>query len=99
MVGSPRPGTVGAVALPHGAGTVVVYGWSSDTSPRWDNIELLSPDGSVIWRAKLPDDTTNPDCFVHVAWDGNLLRANSWSGWVVWIDPETGRTVRAEFVK
>jgi hypothetical protein len=37
--------------------------------------------------------------FVHTSMDGTLVRANTWSGYAIWIDPETGRALKSEFVK
>ncbi len=89
---------ISSAALPGGIGTAVVYGWKERNSRRLENLELLSQDGAAIWRAKLPA-ATGIDCFVAVMWDVDCLRANTWSGWAVWLNPTTGETLRTSFVK
>jgi outer membrane protein assembly factor BamB len=86
-----------SVDLPGGAGRVVVFDWETG-SGREENLVCFEPGGRVRWKAKLP--TSDPsDCFVAVALDGDLVRANSMSCYAVWLDPATGRTVRTQFTK
>ena len=62
---------------------------------------LIKVDGSglVLWRADPPDASAG-DSWVSIddTGDGNLM-ANSWSGWRVRIDPETGLVTSKQFVK
>jgi|SoiMethySBSTD1v2_1073268.scaffolds.fasta_scaffold2517946_1 hypothetical protein len=86
------------VELPDGAGVVMVLDWSNKLESRLQNLVCVAHDQSVKWRAELPQ-TGGPDCFVHTSMDGTLVRANTWSGYAIWIDPETGRALKSEFVK
>ncbi len=74
-----------------------MFDWAG-ASRQDKNLVCLGPDGHIRWVAELP--TTDPnDCFTAVGRDGGLLLANTWSCFAVWIDPDTGRTVRSEFTK
>ena len=55
----------------------------------------------IVWVAELPDPLAAEryDSYVEMAWEGDLVAANSWSGFYVLIDPETGRIRSGEFVK
>jgi hypothetical protein len=55
----------------------------------------------VIWIATLPDPlaTARPDSYVDIQWEQSAIAANSWSGFRVLIDPDTGRIVEGEFTK
>ena len=86
-----------SVDLPNGAGRLVVFDWETGSGSD-ENLVCLGLDGRVRWKAKLP--TSDPsDCFVAVRLDGDLVRANSWSCYAVWLDPSTGRTLRTQFTK
>jgi hypothetical protein len=65
---------------------------------RTENLVCFNSDGSMRWRAALPNNT-GPDSFVNVALDGNSIRANSWSGWAIWLDGTSGAATKSEFVK
>ena len=65
---------------------------------RTENLVCVNFDGSVRWRAALPSNT-GPDCFVNATVDENDIRADSWSGWAIWFDHETGVVKKSEFVK
>ena len=83
--------------LPSGAGRLTLYDWETISSIR-ENLVCIDLDGNVKWQAQLP--TNDPlDCFVAVRMDGDLMRANSWSCYVVWLDAATGRTIRTQFTK
>ncbi len=61
------------------------------------NLLRVSTDGVVAWRARLP--TTGDDCYVSARWVDGTLVANSWSGYRVVIDSETGDIVNSTFTK
>jgi|HubBroStandDraft_5_1064220.scaffolds.fasta_scaffold734673_1 hypothetical protein len=98
MTSTAKHSVVSSVTLSGGRGIAVVYDWMFFGQNRAENLELLSIDGATIWRAKLPT-SDGMDSFVSIALDANCLRANIWSGWAVWLNPETGEAVRMEFVK
>lgn len=58
----------------------------------------IEPDERVRWKARLPTKDAG-DCFVDVELEGDLIRANSWSCYTVWLDPLTGETVGTHFTK
>jgi len=86
-----------SVDLPDDAGQLVVFEWAPASEPE-ENLVCFEPDGSVRWKAKLPTSEPN-DCFVGVALEGELIRANSMSCYAVWLDPRTGEAVRTQFTK
>src|SRR5207302_1813810 len=53
----------------------------------------------IVWIAELPDPlaTERYDTYVEIAWQDSLIAANSWSGYYVHIDPDSGRVVSGEF--
>lgn len=62
------------------------------------NLIRLQSDGQVAWQAELPD--RSPDCYVSVDQDSRgSIYANTWEGWRVNIDIESGKIRRADFVK
>jgi hypothetical protein len=61
------------------------------------NIIRRDEQGKILWDVEpLPEAE---DCFVKVWWEGEFLLANSWSGYLVTIDPETGIWLDSVFVK
>jgi hypothetical protein len=86
------------VEMADGSGRAIVYDWSAEKQYRLENLEFIGPNGNVVWRAALPDDT-GLDCFVGVQQDGDLLMANTMSCFAVWLDPADGRHVRSVFTK
>ena len=89
---------ISSAVVADGSGRAIVYDWDVEKPYREENLEFISPDGDVLWRAALPGNT-GPDCFVSVRSDGALLMANTWSGFAIWLDPASGRQVRSVFVK
>jgi hypothetical protein len=81
-------------------GRVVRYDVPSDARGLVDNLACFDRDGSVRWR-KAPqfNDGGQADFFTKVRLDGDLLIANTWGCWAIWIDPRTGEDVRSEFTK
>ncbi|WP_143197844.1 hypothetical protein [Bradyrhizobium sp. AS23.2] len=80
-----------SVDLPNDAGRLVIFEWGSGSKPE-KNLVCFEPDGRVRWKAKLPTSDAG-DCFVGVALEGDLIRANSMSSYSVWLDPRTGDAV------
>jgi hypothetical protein len=85
-----------SISLPNGE-RAIVFDWMD--GPRPDrNLVCTKPDGGVKWVAELP--TTDPiDCFVGVRQDQDSLLANTMSGYAIWIDSVTGKTLRNQFTK
>jgi hypothetical protein len=62
-----------------------------------NNLVCEAPDGSVLWTAS--PGNAGPDEFVSVRFDGDALVANTWSGFALWLSPDTGQELRREFTK
>jgi len=62
------------------------------------NLILLHSDGTVIWRAELPNSSSS-DAYVEFQFSNGKLFANSWSGYRVEIDISSGKLVARQFVK
>ena len=83
------------IDLPDGSGRLIVFDWSVPAArPRYHNLIRLNAAGAVVWTAELPSNTT-PDCVVSVRMDGCVIRANTWSGWLVTLDGQTGKIFAA----
>jgi hypothetical protein len=54
-----------------------------------ENLVCYDADGRERWRAKLPPDG---GYFVGVSLDGDLIVANTFGAYALWIDPATGET-------
>ena len=77
---------------------VVLFDWSSNKEHRFENLVCVNGDGSLKWRAALPQDTGS-DCFVAMALDDGQLRANTFSGFAIWLDPLSGSALKTQFTK
>jgi hypothetical protein len=62
------------------------------------NLVRMTSEGHVVWRAELPDPGSN-DAYVEVRWRDGRLTANSWSCFLVELDPDTGQLLSATFTK
>lgn len=62
------------------------------------NLLRVSADGSVSWRAALPD-SREADKYVAVRWLGTQLVANTWNAYSVCIDPIDGQILDSLFTK
>jgi len=78
-------------------GAIVLLDYMSGPK-NFSNLLLIRSNGSVAWRAPLPDSTGN-DAFVEFRWDRGELYANSWSGYLVQIDLANGSFKDRKFVK
>jgi hypothetical protein len=77
---------------------VVVFDWSSNRQDRFENLVCFNGDGSLRWRAALPQNS-GTDCFVGITLDDGQLRANTMSCFAMWLDLQTGRAVKTVFTK
>jgi hypothetical protein len=86
-----------SVDLAGGTGRVVVFEPEASSRPD-QNLVCFGHDGQVRWKAELP--TGDPtDCFVEVRVEKDLVVANCFSGYLIRIDPATGRTLQTQFTK
>jgi hypothetical protein len=76
----------------------VILGNAGEGTYRAENLVCVNSDGSLRWRAGLPANS-GQDYFVGVALDGDRVRANTWSGWVMWLDCATGTAIKTAFAK
>ena len=84
------------VGLPDG-NKVILYDMPPDGAHIVSNLTCETADGTVLWRAS--PGQFGPDSFIRVRIDDNELTANTWSGYLLWIDPGSGREVRRVFTK
>jgi hypothetical protein len=64
--------------------------------PNFENLLKVRQDGAVEWKAELPD---SHDAFVSMHDCGDHVEANTWNGYHVEIDLNSGRTRNVRFVK
>lgn len=64
--------------------------------PGWPNLVRVRADGSVVWRASALDAQ---DSWVSVQWSSGSLTANTWSGFLVTVNPNTGAKISKVFTK
>jgi hypothetical protein len=69
-----------------------------DGAYRAENLICLNSDGSSRWTAALPRNS-GPDRFVGAGLQGSSIRANTWSGWVIWFDCSSGAVLKTAFGK
>jgi hypothetical protein len=62
------------------------------------NLLRCRSDGTVVWHAELPDQT-GPDAYVSFRIANHEIIANSWSGFQMVIDRDTGWITRKSFTK
>jgi hypothetical protein len=77
---------------------VVLLDCSSNKQHRFENLVCINGDGSLRWRAALPQNS-GPDCFVGITLDDGQLRANTMSCFAIWLDLQTGSPVKTIFTK
>jgi len=77
---------------------LVLLGRVAGSPKVFENLVRCRPDGSIVWRAELPEPRGG-EAYVHVSWCGAEIAANSWSGFKVILDPETGKIRSAKFTK
>ena len=87
---------VQVLTLQSGDGCLVLLEYNASRKPTFENLLRVRPDGTVVWRAELPQ---SHDAFVAVVDRGNRVEAHTWNGFRVEIDLDTGRTKNVRFVK
>lgn len=86
------------IALPNGD-RLLLLTFTTGGPKTQQNLIRVDGSGSVVWRADPPDANAG-DSWVSVEhMSGGNLMANSWSGWRVRLDPETGVVAAKQFVK
>jgi hypothetical protein len=77
---------------------VVLFDWTSNKEHRFENLVCFNGDGSLRWKAALPQNSGH-DWFVGIALDNGQLRANSMSSFALWLDLQTGSALKTVFTK
>ncbi len=85
------------LTVPGSDDCLVLLEYWAERQHGFQNLLRVRADGSIRWRAELPDPTD--DAYVGLEWDGCNLVAGSWSGFRVVLGPATGHIVSAIFVK
>jgi hypothetical protein len=85
-------------ALPLHGGSRCIILLDPDTSEKaaFKNLFCAEQNGRLAWTAELPQ---THDAFVDIEMRSDGLHAQSWSGFDVTLNPETGQIIRQEFVK
>jgi hypothetical protein len=86
-----------ALKLPDSGDEVVLFEYEAG-SVADRNLLRVRTDGSVAWVAELPDPP-GADAYVGAWLRPTHIEAQSFSGWHVWIDIDTGHIERSEFTK
>jgi hypothetical protein len=89
------------IELPEALGTVTLYDWMADEVRDGCNLSRTQADGKEVWRAEPPfyGQAGQQDCFTHVAWDGTNLSGQTWSGFRVIVDLDSGQVKTVTFTK
>jgi hypothetical protein len=84
------------ISLPDREGCLVLLDWGATKKPTFENLLRVNPDGSIGWKAQLPD---SHDAFTDVTQNGDRVDAHTWNGYLVDIDLKTGQTRNVRFAK
>ena len=78
---------------------IVLLDYSASDSKLPDqNLIRIHPDGTLVWRAELPEPSSS-DAYVQFQITNGNLQASSWSGYKVAIDTTNGKISSATFTK
>jgi hypothetical protein len=86
----------GAVPIDKGRRCILLIDPDASKSTVFENLLCIDQGGGLIWTAKLP---SSPDVFISVSGGADGIRANTWSGFRVSLDENTGIEKRREFTK
>jgi hypothetical protein len=75
---------------------VILLDPTANKEPRFENLLCVARDGSVVWRAELPE---SDGAVVSFKITEAGLFANTWSGYYVQINGSNGKIIEREFVK
>ena len=81
--------------------TVTLYDWMANDVRDGRNLIATDRNGVEIWRARpvVFNGPRQQDCFTSMRWDGSSLKASTFSGYEVSVDPNTGETDVLAFKK
>lgn len=78
-------------------GELILLKWEPQGSKSQANLIAVNGDGRIRWQVEPPEASSGDtwtDCYIDEAGE---IWANSWSCWLVRIDPGDGRMVSREF--
>lgn len=87
---------IGAIPSEKGQNCVVLLDPGAGDRLVFENLLCIDCDGTIIWAAKLP---SMPDCFVGMDRKPNGILANTFSGFLILMDSETGAELESKYVK
>ena len=87
---------VDAVPIDDGARCVLLLDPDGGHRLVFENLLCVDPDGAVVWAAKLP---SMPDKFVAMRLTDDGICANTWSCYLILLDPDTGAELSITFTK
>jgi hypothetical protein len=79
-----------------GARCIILLDTAASKQEVFENLLCVERSGKVVWKAELPDQ---PDAFVKFEMTAEGLRAWTWSGGMLRLDPATGKILERQFVK
>jgi hypothetical protein len=96
------PQVLQELSVPGGTDRIVLV--NPDLAPLdrpFQNLLRVDNQRRPVWQASLPPGNASDwhDSYVEIRWEDSYLAANTWSGWFVLIDPDTGDIRKAEFAK
>jgi hypothetical protein len=77
---------------------VVLLEFQGSLADYRSNLVAVDGFGRILWRASLPTDSAN-DAFTSVEVASEGISAFTWSCHRLFLDPDTGETLRDEFTK
>ena len=86
------------IDLPDAKGSIVLYDWMSDDVKDGRNLVKVDPEGHTLWKATPPTracKTASPGC----SGTAKPSPPNTWSGYRVGIDLQSGGTTVLKFTK
>jgi outer membrane protein assembly factor BamB len=75
---------------------VILLDRTANKQEVFENLLCVDSSGTVVWKADLPE---KPDVFVKIAIAGGVLRAWTWSCWMLKLEPQSGKVIEKQFVK
>jgi hypothetical protein len=86
------------VAVLQSGKTIVLLRYFERKYGSFENLLLLRLDGTVVWRAQLPN-TSSGDAYVDFEITDDRVFANSWSCYRVELDMRDGKILQRQFTK
>jgi hypothetical protein len=85
-----------AIPIDDGKRCILLLDPDADQRSAFENLLCIDQKGDIVWTAELP---TSSDAFVAIAPSKEGIWANTWSGFRVLIDEQSGEELKRTFVK